>query len=363
MKFFRLTLTIVRSFIRYHFWEFFLFYTGMILSFLLFIFFSGNKIAQQYDSFRQTNLKRMYSYSLENGQSLSAIAEDLCGYGGKDVKNLVFSASAEVAEKNAAYPLTYTVKSWYHGNEIAEKYIYSGRYWSEDEETTGANVCLCKNGVGVSSGNVSINGKDYRVIGSAATGDLVTQILMPFTTFEKADFKNITLFFLPNEGVSESRAETINEYILSSCKVLSSEPPEIKAEWFVFSDYLEEMAEPLLIMVFAIISYLFVYSYILRKRAVWYAVFRMNGGSTALIAAVTVLELFLYSSTAFVLSCVISYFLGAALGLNTGLFTARFISVNLFIFGFVFFVSLILTIPVIRGIMKTSGLAIYGKAG
>ena len=362
MKLIRLTFKLVYSFIRYHFWEFFLFFTGIVLSFLLLILFSGNKIAAQYESFRQINLKRMYSYCLKNGQSLSDIAAVITVYGGNDVKNIVFAATADVAEKDAPYSLTYTVKSWYYGNEIAKNYVYSGRYWTEDEEKNGENVCLCKNNIGISSHIISIDGIDYSVIGSAAMGDIVTQILIPFNTFNNARFTDITLYFLPNEGVSIERAESINSFILSSFEVLSYQEPEIRAEWFIFLDYLSEMAEPLIILVFAIISYLFVYSYILKKRSLWFAIFRMNGGRSLFIAALIITELFFYSFSAFILSSLIGYFLSIALDVNSSLLAVRFISVNLFIFGFVFSVSLILVIPIIREIIKSSGLAIYGKA-
>ena len=362
MKLNRLTFKIIFSFIRYHSREFVLFYTGMILSFLLLIFFSGNQIAAQYDSFRQTNLKRMYSYRLEKGQPLTETAEKILEFGGKDVKNLVFASSAEVEEENTPYSLTHVIKTWYLGNTIAENYIYSGRYWTENEELSGERVCLLKTGLGISSGKITVNGAEYSVIGTAALGDLVTQILVPFNTFVNAGFTDVTLFFLPDEGVIEQRAKAINDYILNTFYVVESQEPEIKSDWFIFSDYITEMSEPLLIMVLAIISYMLVYGYILKKRSYAYSIFRITGGSSLAVAALILGEYFIYSSSAFIVGEIIGYILVSVMEISSVLFTSRFISVNLFVFVIVFAISLVAIIPLIFRIIKSSGLTIYGKA-
>lgn len=365
MKTFKLALSRVGYYYRYHKLILILFLFGMVACVLAFTFFYGSTANQRVKA-KNASTYRQYDIQLFSAESIEeSRLSFLEPYGVEDV---LFTAPLDKSALQGKIPdtddmgekIAFTVKAFQNNNEAKLLYLDSKSSFTDEE--LEQNCVIAPAAIHYKDERVTINGVKYSVVGKYdGMGDY--DFYMPVKAYQNGSFQTkslqITLKQIPTEEENEQIVAEINAAFHGS-----SVTDPYQAIHQMQARGAVELVTVCAIYLIGLLSFLFLLKYLLDRNQYENAVYSIAGASKNRVIRIAVCEILILS-----MGCAVF-----ALLLHALLYDSVFRYVNVYdnvtytffdylaILGMIFVLTLLCTVPFIVMYKRSSLIAFKNKS-
>lgn len=281
-----------------------LFFIGVFLSSLMFIYFYGNSSSTNGLLLGNGDVFKTYSIQVMN-QDQTVLEEYISWLEQQNLDKIVFCSNVELDPLNANIELlssgALTIQSRKDDQIRTETALGRGEF-TEEEINQGKNVIILSidqlplrgSSEGILGETIQLDGVDYEIIG---VSNYSRGPFIPYRSFLKSEFSLDTIDITLDEVLLQDESEEFVEYIQNSVPGILVQSP-----YDVYSNYLNQPQDHviLLILYFAasLILFLFLMKYILDSSRYEYIVYSICGASRGTVINLMYIEVFCSSVVA-----------------------------------------------------------------
>lgn len=353
MNYLKITCSLFFSFLRKEKVMFLLISIGILICYLTLFIFTGFYFKEK-EIERNINLKNsQVTLRFENFYSIDEISKEILEY--PFVDTIIYSMPLKDQEYR-------TIACYYHEYKIEKSKIASGNLIYNDCETefnvskSFAQYYSDISGKILSVGSeIILNGVPLRCKGILYTDEF--DILIPFSLLNTLSPKILDVNYIYKADTSIFDIEKLNSVLIDKFEPLYIIRPEQK-QVYKYQDFLINVSNILLLLCIAIINYLFIYIFMLKKRLYTYSILKLCGMSNIQLYFSIIFEIAIIILVAY-LAAYFIYIIGYYIIRNQLISYQIILHQSIYCFLTMLVLQMTIYIPVIIKLFNKSPYALY----